>query len=202
MSSTLPSTEKGRRTRAAIVEAAATTMYERGVAGTSLDDVLARSGTGKSQLYHYFSGKSELVEAVIDRQLERVLENQPLIDHIDSIDDLASWAETIVRVHEQPGGPFSCPLGSLAVELKNDPAYTPALDAAFQRWAMPLEGALRAMITRGEIDATLDPARTATTLVAALQGGMLLARLAGDVAPLRDLLATTVDSIRRHRTGS
>ena len=73
MSKELPRTAKGRRTRAAIVDAAASMMYDHGVAGTTLDDVLAASETGKSQLYHYFSDKSDLVEAVIARQLERVL---------------------------------------------------------------------------------------------------------------------------------
>jgi len=50
--SAVASTERGRRTRAAIVDTAATMMYANGVATTALDDILAASGTGKSQLYH------------------------------------------------------------------------------------------------------------------------------------------------------
>lgn len=37
----LPATAHGRRTRAAIVDAAAQMMYQKGVAATSLDDILA-----------------------------------------------------------------------------------------------------------------------------------------------------------------
>ncbi len=48
----LPATAHGRRTRAAIIDAAAQMMYQKGVAATSLDDILAASSTGKSQLYH------------------------------------------------------------------------------------------------------------------------------------------------------
>ncbi|WP_237096986.1 TetR/AcrR family transcriptional regulator, partial [Mycobacteroides abscessus] len=57
----LPATAHGRRTRAAIIDAAAQMMYQKGVAATSLDDILAASSTGKSQLYHYFKDRSELV---------------------------------------------------------------------------------------------------------------------------------------------
>lgn len=198
MSKALPRTEKGRRTRASIVEAAATMMYSHGVAGTTLDDVLDASGTGKSQLYHYFSDKSDLVDAVITRQLERVLGAQPLLEHVDSIDDIDRWAQSVISTHEQPGGPFSCPLGSLAAELKNDATFVPALDAAFKRWAEPLRRALAAMIARGELDSSVDAAAAASMLIAALQGGMLLARIAGDPQPLRDLLNAAVASVREH----
>ena len=73
----LPVTERGRRSRAAIIDAAATLMYQRGVGLTTLDDVLAAAGAGKSQLYHYFDSKADLVAAVIERQLEMVLAQQP-----------------------------------------------------------------------------------------------------------------------------
>lgn len=197
MSKALPNTAKGRRTRAAIVDAAAKTMYSRGVAGTTIDDVLAASETGKSQLYHYFSDKSDLVDAVIARQLELVLAAQPLLAHIDSIEDIEAWAREVVCAHEVPGGPFSCPLGSLAAELKNDPAYLPALNAAFRQWEAPLERGLRVMTERGDLDVTTDPAGCAAMLIASLQGGMLMARIAGDVTPLRDTIGVAVDSIRR-----
>ncbi|BBX43426.1 TetR/AcrR family transcriptional regulator [Mycobacterium simiae] len=191
------STERGRRTRAAIVEAAATIMYENGVAAASLDDVLAASGTGKSQLYHYFSSKSDLVAAVIDHQLERVLAAQPALAEVDSIAGIERWARAVLRVHRQPNGPFACPLGSIAAELKNDPAFRPALAAAFARWERPFADGLRTMQKRGELSRREKPDRLATTIVATLQGGMLLARISKDLAPLRDALNLAVDNIRQ-----
>ena len=49
-----PKTQRGRRTREAIIRAAAGLMYERGVRATSVDDVLLAAQAGKSQFYHYF----------------------------------------------------------------------------------------------------------------------------------------------------
>ena len=118
----LPTTERGRRARADIVSAAAVLTYQRGVRATSLDDVLAAAGCGKSQLYHYFDGKADLLGAVIDRQLEFVLAAQPALTRIDSWETLDAWLADILAIHAQPGGPFACPLGTLAVELTNDDA--------------------------------------------------------------------------------
>src|ERR1700680_972272 len=88
----LPVTERGRRARASIIDAAATLMYQRGVSMTSLDDVLAAAGSGKSQLYHYFDSKADLVAAVIERQLQLVLAQQPGLQNIDSWEGIEAWA--------------------------------------------------------------------------------------------------------------
>lgn len=97
------STERGQRTRAAIIDAAATMMYESGVAATSVDDILAASNTGKSQLYHYFADKSELVAAVVDCQLERLLaahsrREQKRCRHTPFDDDQAPRFDNLLNV--------------------------------------------------------------------------------------------------------
>ena len=68
-------TPKGARTRARIVEEAAALIHERGVAGTTLDDVKAAAEVSGSQLYHYFPDKNELVQAVIDYQAETIVKH-------------------------------------------------------------------------------------------------------------------------------
>jgi TetR/AcrR family transcriptional regulator, transcriptional repressor for nem operon len=195
--STLPSTAQGRRTRAAIVEAAAALIYRRGVAASTLDDILAASGAGKSQLYHYFDDKADLVVAVISRQIELILQAQPLIFEIESLQGVQDWADAIVAMHARSGGPFSCPLGTMAAELKSDPAYQPALSDAFAQWQEPLREGLMRMRDRETLCHDEDPGRLAAMLVGALQGGMLLARVKGDVTVLRDTLQSAVDDIRR-----
>src|SRR4249919_3711416 len=66
-------TPKGVRTRARIVEAAAALIHERGVAGTTLEDVKVAAEVSGSQMYHYFSDKNELVQAVIDYQADTIV---------------------------------------------------------------------------------------------------------------------------------
>lgn len=194
----LPATERGRRTRAAIVDAAATLMYQRGVRATSLDDVLAAAGSGKSQLYHYFDGKSDLVHAVIERQLQLILDEQePTLGQTDSWAGIDAWAAQYLDLHAPPEGPFACPLGTMAAELKNDEAYRPSLDAAFRRWEAPLARGLATMKRRGELSRKADPQRLAAMVIAALQGGMLMARVRDDVTPLHDSLTAALTELRR-----
>jgi AcrR family transcriptional regulator len=47
-------TAKGLATRQRIIDGAAAEIREHGIAATTLDDVRARTGTSKSQLFHYF----------------------------------------------------------------------------------------------------------------------------------------------------
>src|SRR5450755_2840143 len=83
-------TPKGERTRARIVEEAAGLIHERGVAGTTLDDVKAAAEVSGSQLYHYFPDKNDLVQAVIDHQADTIVDNQRHAD-LASIVRLRAW---------------------------------------------------------------------------------------------------------------
>ncbi|MFF4755341.1 TetR/AcrR family transcriptional regulator [Streptomyces sp. NPDC002514] len=194
-----PSTEQGRRTRAAIVAAAGQLMYERGVAATSLDDVLNACGAGKSQLYHYFGGKQELVAAVIDHQLRGILANQPRLEHLQSWADFDGWAADLLALQAGPAGTAACPLGSLAGELDDDPDLHQELDAAFRTWESFLAGGLDRLRERGLLRADADPARLAAATMAALQGGLMLAHLRRDITPLQDALTMALAHLRSHR---
>jgi hypothetical protein len=58
------------------VSAAAALIHERGVVGTTLDDVRAAADVSGSQLSHYFAGKDELLQAVIDHQASVIVGNR------------------------------------------------------------------------------------------------------------------------------
>src|SRR5258708_38324847 len=58
-----PKTGRGRASRERIVERAAELFAERGIAATSVDEVLAAAGAGKGQFYHYFRGRGGLAGA-------------------------------------------------------------------------------------------------------------------------------------------
>ena len=60
-----PITRRGRASRERIVERAAELFAERGIAATTVDEVLAAAGAGKGQFYHYFNGRDELAAAAV-----------------------------------------------------------------------------------------------------------------------------------------
>jgi len=54
-------------TRKALLDSAAALFAERGYAGTSLDEVVAAAEVTKGALYHHYSGKQAVFEAVLER---------------------------------------------------------------------------------------------------------------------------------------
>ena len=95
-----PLTPRGAATRARIVEAAAQLVGDRGVAGTSLDDIMAASQTSKSQLYHYFADKDALVCAVVEAQAGKVIGFQEsCLKNVRSLADLRKWRDAVVKLN-------------------------------------------------------------------------------------------------------
>src|SRR3981081_2805311 len=105
MTSPASLTPKGAATRARIVVAAADLVRERGVGGTTLDDIRSGTSTSKSQLFHYFpSGKTELVAAIAAFQAERVLQAQrPFLDHLVTWQAVGGVGEGPARSCAIPG---------------------------------------------------------------------------------------------------
>src|SRR5580765_5932548 len=64
--------ERGSKTRLRIIRAAGDLFHAQGVAGTSPDQVIEASATGKGQFYHYFKSKDGLVHAVLQNYLEGI----------------------------------------------------------------------------------------------------------------------------------
>jgi TetR/AcrR family transcriptional repressor of nem operon len=187
-----PATRRGRDSKARIVSAAAELMYERGVRATTVDDILAASGAGKSQFYHYFPNKNALVIEVLSYQLERILEDQSQFS-LDSWDGIVAWFRTLIDMHERRWGLHGCPLGSIAAEASEQGEIARlSTSAVFARWESVLAGALEAMRRRGELEATADSAALAEAVIAVMQGGYLLSSIKRDVRPMREALRATL----------
>jgi AcrR family transcriptional regulator len=184
----LPATPKGRATRDRIVAAAARRMLGDGVARTSLDDVGAEARVGRSQLYHYFEDKAQLVEAVIARHAEAVVG----ADELERLDDWSAWRtwrDAVVAGQRAQSCVGGCPLGSLASELSDvDDRARRALGVTFDEWERRFRRGLEALAASGELTPGSDPARLATTVLATLEGGLLLAQLRRSTAPLEAAL--------------
>jgi TetR/AcrR family transcriptional repressor of nem operon len=184
-------TPKGERTRARIVNAAAALIYERGVAGTTLDDVRAAAEVSGSQLSHYFAGKDELVQAVIDHQASVIIGNQEQAD-LGTSEGIKAWRDMVIAAARSTGGKGGCPLGSLGGQLaETDPEARALIAAGFARWSSAIGDGLRTMQAAGRLPGGVSPDDLAVTLLAALQGGLLLAQVQRDSRPLE----TAIDTI-------
>ena len=184
-------TPKGQRTRTRIVNAAAQLIYERGVTATTLEDVKAAAAVSSSQLYHYFANKEALIQEVTDRQADTLV---AATEHAElgTIDGLKAWRELVLTHAGHTRGKGGCPLGSLGGQLaESDPDARARLAAGFGRWSTAIRDGLRELHTTGHLAPDINPDDLAVTLLAALQGGLLLAQVQRDTRPLQ----TTLDPL-------
>lgn len=183
----MPITEKGRATRQRIIQAAAELVGERGAAAATLDEVGARAGASRSQLYHYFEDRDDLIRAVIDATTNAVLGAQgELLDELDSWAGIDRWFRALVDLQVDRQAAGGCPLGTLAGQLaERDPRFRAAIADGFGRWEQHLREGLERMKERGKLRTHADPARLATATMASLEGGLLLTQIRRDPNQLR-----------------
>ena len=185
------------------MERAAELVAERGVEATSLDEVLAAAGASKSQLYHYFAGRDELMAAAVARRCAQVLgELTRALRDIETVAELERMLAGFVAGFEQQGLP-GCPIGSLASEVaeRNEQARLQAA-AAFDAWEGLFADALERMRERGELRADASPGALATALLASVEGGLLLSQTRKQAASLRIAVEAALAHVRAYRAPS
>jgi TetR/AcrR family transcriptional regulator, transcriptional repressor for nem operon len=192
-----PRTGRGRASRERIVERAAELFAERGVAATSLDEVLTAAGAGKSQLYHYFRDRDELVEAAVGLRCVQVLAGlTQALGAVASLAELEQALAGFAAEFERMGLP-GCPIGSLAAEVaKHNEDARLQTAAAFDAWEQLFADALERMRDRGELRADASPGDMATALLASLEGGMMLSQTRKNPASLRIAVAAGLAQVR------
>lgn len=139
------------------------------------------------------------MEETVEARFGRLLAIQePLLNNLHSVRDLVRWRDEVVRLEEGCDGGIR-PLGDLAKLLAGgDEAGRSVVRAGFAAWESLLAGGITRIRESGELAADADPERLATSLMAALQGGLLLARTTGDVRRLEVALDTALGYVRAH----
>jgi AcrR family transcriptional regulator len=194
-------TAKGTATRERIVVAAADHVLTHGTAGTSLDAIGSATRTSRSQLFHYFpEGKAELVRAIVALQGERVLAAQrPDLERLDTWASWKRWRDAVVTHYTANNGQHGCPIGSLAGEAAaSDPQLRADIAAYFETWRAYLRDGIARMRTAGLLRRRADPGALATSMLAAIQGGLVLAQARGDLSPLGDALDAAIAGLRSY----
>jgi TetR/AcrR family transcriptional regulator, transcriptional repressor for nem operon len=201
MSVSEPQTAKGRATRTRILDAATELVFERGVTGTTLDDVRDAAEVSKSQLYHYFADKEDLVHAVVDRTIQQVLGAQPELADLSSWAAISRWMDQLVDLQVQRRAAGGCPIGGLAGQLaETDELARHALASGFDRWEGPLREGLQKMRSHGKLARAADPSKLATATLASIQGGLVLTQTRRDPQQLRIALDAAYAYLRSFAT--
>ncbi|QGV77529.1 TetR/AcrR family transcriptional regulator [Streptomyces ficellus] len=170
-------TSDTRGTRERLIDSTRELLWERGYVGTSPKAIQERAAAGQGSMYHHFHGKPDLALAAIGRSAEELRARAEA-----GFSGPGTVTERITgylrREREVLKG---CPVGRLTQDpdVMADPELRRPVEETFA-W---LTGRLAALLTEGrasgEFGGGLDPAATATALVAVVQGGYVLARASG-----------------------
>ncbi|WP_327066741.1 TetR/AcrR family transcriptional regulator [Kitasatospora sp. NBC_01250] len=167
-----------------LIESTRELLWERGYVGTSPKAIQQHSGVGQGSMYHHFDGKPDLALAAITRTAEEMRAKAALeLDAPGSaLDRLAVYLR---RERDVLRG---CPVGRLTQdpEVMADATLRGPVRETFGWLRGRLAGLLAEGRERGEFDPSLDPVATASTIVAVLQGGYVLARAADSTEPFTE----------------
>jgi len=164
--------------RTRLVSGMADLLWTRGYVGTSPAAVLHSTGVGQGSLYHHFTGKQELALAAIEAGAAalRAAAEEALAPPGGAHDRLERF---LLRDREVLRG---CRIGRLAAdpEVYDNEALRRPVEETL-RW---IRGALTDVIATGqqagELDDAIPAGDLASTVLATLQGGYVLARAEHD----------------------
>lgn len=165
--------------RAAMVRSAIRLMRRRGVAATSVADVLADSGAPRGSVYHHFpAGKAQLVQEATRAAADQLTAG---IRRVLAANDTAGALRALAALWREglDAGDYAvgCPI--VAAALGTERAARDAAGEAFATWS--------ALITEKLVDDGADPRRAAALgvlTVGALEGALILAQAQRSPAPL------------------
>jgi TetR/AcrR family transcriptional regulator, lmrAB and yxaGH operons repressor len=170
------------RSRAALVDTAATLFRRQGYAATGLNQILDEAGVKPGSLYHHFpQGKQQLAAAVVDHAgagIERLLRRflaggLPVADIVDRWIDLLVAGLTADRRD-------GCPIEPIATESVNASAMVRAASArAFAGWCGAIEERLH-----DDGWSVSDAKNVAVAVISLIEGALILSRIAGDAGAL------------------
>jgi TetR/AcrR family transcriptional regulator, transcriptional repressor for nem operon len=183
-----------------LLRCATALFWERGFAGTSVDDVVRATGVSRSSLYAAFPDKSALFLAALEHYLDTVTRAK-----LERLAQGEAAAPAIKRfllniADERPSAnapAHGCLLTNTAVEIgAGEEAIAEMVRNAFARLERALAGRLDEALQQGDLGADTDPKQFARQLVALIQGLRVMTRLGMEPRVARDAVRSALAPLR------
>jgi len=169
---------KSERTRQLIIERAAPLFNKKGIAGTSIDEVLEAAQIAKGCLYGHFESKEELSYAAADFLLQKLAERREATISREKTAKAKLYA--LLDTHRDPlnslftGG---CPILNLSTEADDtNPVIKEKIQLTIQSVTRLFAGIIRAGVKAGEFSKELDADAFSLKMFAAIEGGNMICR--------------------------
>src|SRR4051794_28530881 len=155
----LPPTERGRRTREHLIEAARAVFERQGYLDARISDITAEANVGTGTFYSYFDTKEAIFLAVMDRVDDSLYDAAVVVT--DESNTVAR-IEQSMRQHLRAWSENAAIMGiMLQVAMINPDVRKHRRETADQRFRARMERGIRRMQEAGLADASISPAHMA-----------------------------------------
>jgi len=172
---------KAERTRQFIIETTAGIFNTKGYAGTSMSDITEATGLTKGSIYGNFGNKEDVALAVFDYNYAKV--SAVIQQRIRAAKTFHDKLMVYAQVYDQytrnnlfPQG--GCPILNTAVEA--DDTNSLLKDRAAQailKWRRSVQNLMQGGVDAGEFKEGLDIPRLALSIIAMLEGGIMISKV-------------------------
>jgi len=186
-------TSKAERTRQFIVEKTAPIFNMKGYAGTSLNDMMDATGLTKGSIYGNFVNKDDVALAAFDFNLKQVdnVIRQEMANRITYREKLMVYTKVYENFLEFPFPKGGCPVLNTAVDADDThPALKQKASEAVNNWKNTLSRLIQKGIGNNEFKPDIDPEQIALTIIAMIEGAIMITKLTGKLNYRRAIMAS------------
>jgi len=184
---------KADRTRQFIIETTAGIFNMKGYAGTSMSDITEATGLSKGSIYGNFGNKEDVALAVFDYNHGKVhsIIQQRIIAAKTYHDKLMVYAQVYDQFTRSTFPVGGCPILNTAVEADDTNSLLKDRAAkAILRWKKSVQDLIQAGVDAGEFKGGLDHQRLALSIVALIEGGIMISKVTNSQACLDKIMNT------------
>lgn len=184
---------KADRTRQFIIETTSGIFNMKGYAGTSMSDITEATGLTKGSIYGNFGNKEDVALAVFDYNSSKV--SQVIQQRIQQAKTYHDKLMVYAQVYDQfTRGSFpqgGCPVLNTAVEADDTNSLLKDRAAkAVLRWKKNIQDLIQGGVGAGEFKEGLDHGQIALSIVALIEGGIMIAKVTNSQTNMDKIMQT------------
>lgn len=174
---------KSNRTRKFIIEKSSALFNKKGLAGTSISDIIKTTGLTKGSIYGNFKDKEEVAMAVFEYNVQFMLGNlyERLERQQGAIDKLLEYPKYFRDEYERIFENGGCAILNTSVEaddthqeLKDQVTFT------IKKWESHLIDIIEQGKKQSEIHSELNSYKYASLFIGTFEGGVMLSKVTGE----------------------
>lgn len=183
-------TSKGELTKHKIIAEATKLVQQKGFEATSMSDLVEATGMQKGCLYFHFTGKDELLFAILEKSKADFF---VLIDGAlqgkSPAEQLENFMQGVLDYQKSMGFAGGCIFGNIASEMSDkDKRVAAFVRDLFDEWVEKIRVVVQQAQRAGTVTKDIPADILARHIIMALEGGIMLSRLEKNEKPLKDCL--------------